>query len=86
LEFATDGKIHSNVFEDNNGALGLALSPGINPRNNYIGVIYHFIREHNGAEKGIMIHKIKSAEQKADTSMKGLPEATFTAIRKLLTG
>jgi hypothetical protein len=86
LEIATDGKMHSKVFEDNNGALGLTLSPRINPRTNYIVVIYHFFREHNGAEKGIMIHKIKSAEQKAYNFMKGLSEATFRATRKLLTG
>jgi hypothetical protein len=74
------------VFEDNNGALGLALSPRITPRTKYIGVKYHFFREHIGVDKGITIHKIESAEQKADIFTKGLPEATFRAIRKLLCG
>jgi hypothetical protein len=37
-------------------------------------------------DKGITIHKIESAEQKADIFTKGLPEATFRAIRKLLCG
>jgi hypothetical protein len=77
LEFATDAKMHSKVFEDNNGALDLALSPRITPRTKYIEVKFYFFREHIGVEKGIMIHKIESAEQNPDTFTKGLPEATF---------
>jgi hypothetical protein len=59
-------QMHAKVFEDNNGALGLALSPRITPRTKYIGIRYHFFREHIGMEKGITINKIDSAEQKAD--------------------
>jgi hypothetical protein len=86
LDFATDAKMHSKEFEDNNGALGLTLSPMITPRTKYIGVKYHYFREHIDLEKGVMIHKIKSAEHKADILTKGFPEATFRTIRKLLTG
>jgi hypothetical protein len=87
LEFATDAKMHSKVFEDNNGALDLALSPRIIPSTNYIvGVKYHFFREHNGVEKGITIHKIESAEHDAAIFTKGLPEATCRTIRNLLRG
>jgi hypothetical protein len=46
---------------------------------------YHFFKSHIGEEKGIMIHKIESAEHKADIFTKGLPEATFRIIRQLLT-
>jgi hypothetical protein len=85
-EFATDTKMHSKVCEDNNGALGLAVSPRMTPRTKYIGVKYHFFKSHIGEEKGITIHKIESAEQKADIFTKELPESTFRIIRKLLTG
>jgi hypothetical protein len=82
LEFATDAKMHSKVFQDNNGAMGMALSPRITPRTEYIGVKYHFFREHIGVERGITIHKIESAEQKSDIFAKGLPEAPFRKLRK----
>jgi hypothetical protein len=36
LEFATDAQMHSKLFEDNNGALGLALSQRMNFRTKYI--------------------------------------------------
>jgi hypothetical protein len=53
LEFATDAQMHSKLFEDNNGALGLALSQRMNFRTKYIGVTYLFFKAHIGEEKGI---------------------------------
>ena len=86
-----DCQLHSKVFEDNNGALGLATSPKLTPRTKHIAVKYHFFRDHisspgrqNG--NGITIHKIDTKDQKADMFTKGLPVDTFKHIRKLVMG
>jgi hypothetical protein len=41
LTFAKPAILHSTVFEDNNGALSLALSPKMTPRTKHIAVKYH---------------------------------------------
>ncbi|MGH3053371.1 MAG: Ty1/Copia family ribonuclease HI, partial [Gaiellaceae bacterium] len=75
----------STVFEDNTGALGMAKSPKLTPRNRHIAVKYHFFRSHvhDGA---IEVVKIDTKEQKADIFTKGLPRETFEVIRRLLMG
>jgi hypothetical protein len=82
LDFATIAKMHSKVFEDNNGALCLALSPRMTLRTKYIGVKYHFFKSHIGEEKGIMIHKIESAQQKADIFIKGVTRGNLQDYQK----
>ena len=86
LECAEKATIHSTVLEDNNGALTLATSPKMTPRTKHIAVKYHFFKSHVGAEKGIVIKKIDTAEQKADIFTKGLHAETFKHICKLLMG
>jgi hypothetical protein len=86
LDFAHPVIMHSTVFEDNNGALGLASSPRLTPRTKHISTKYHFFRTMIGPGKGIRISKIESAEQKADCFTKGLPDQTFQHIRKILQG
>jgi hypothetical protein len=44
LEFAQPVIMHSTMFEDNNGALGLASSPRLTPRTQHIPIKYHFFR------------------------------------------
>jgi hypothetical protein len=39
-------RAHSDVFEDNNGALTLANVPRLTPRSKHIAVKYHFFRQH----------------------------------------
>jgi hypothetical protein len=73
LKFERDAKMHLKLFKDNNGALGPKVSPKITLRTKYIGVKYDFFSEHSGVGKGITIHKIESAEQKAYISTKELP-------------
>lgn len=76
---------HSDVFEDNNGALTLATIPRMTPRSKHYGTKYHFFRQHvqNGELK---IHKIDTKEQLADIMTKGLPRETFTYLRDKLMG
>lgn len=78
--------VHSAVFEDNNGALSLEISPKLTPLTKKLGVQYHWFRDQIGEEKGFVLSKIKSVNQKADIFTKGLVEAFFVRIRKLLQG
>ena len=38
LDFVKNAMVHSTIFEDNNGALGLATAPKLTPRTKHIGV------------------------------------------------
>ena len=78
--------VHSTVFEDNNGALGLATAPKMTPRTKHIGIKYHWFKSHIGKENGVEIIKVESENQKADIFTKGLTVVLLRRIRKLLMG
>ena len=86
LEDMKTALVCSHVFEDNNGAIGLAESPKMTPRTKHIAVKYHWFRDQIGEKKGILLKKIESENQKADIFTKGLTMDTFRKIRKLLMG
>ena len=86
LNFTRPSMLHSHVFEDNNGALGLATSPKLTPRTKHIAVKYHWFRESIGEEHGVLLEKIASEDQKADIFTKGLTVDVFRKLRKLLMG
>ena len=88
MDFVKPALVHSTVFEDNNGAIGLVTSPWITPRTKHIAIKYHFFKDKIGLEngKGIGIEKIESEFQKADIFTKGLTLESFQRIRKLLIG
>ena len=86
LSFAKPAILHSTVFEDNNGALSLALSPKMTPRTKHIAVKYHHFRTSIGEDKGILLVKIDTDIQKADIFTKGLPTEKHRDLRKLLMG
>ena len=79
-------KLYSTVFEDNNGALAIALSPRMSPRTKHIALKYHHFRNSIGEEKGIVLEKIDTTKQKADILTKGLSSDTHVSIRKLMMG
>jgi hypothetical protein len=72
LKCALPTIFHSTVFEDNNGALSLATSPKISPRTKHIAVKYHHFRSKIGVDKGILIQRIDTTDQKADIFTNGL--------------
>ena len=80
-----NANMYSSIFEDNNGALQLARAPRMTPRTKHYSIKYHFFREYvtNGDLK---LFKVESANQKADIFTKGLVQAIFEVIRKLLMG
>jgi hypothetical protein len=78
-------KTHSTVFEDNEGAIGLANSPKITPRTKHIGIKYHFFREHV-REGNIGIQHVSSENQVADVFTKGLTMVKFERLRRKLLG
>ena len=86
LDFVKPAMLHSTLFQDNNGALGLTKAPKVTPSTKNIAAKYHWFKYHISKEKGFDLVKVESAEQKADIFTKGLPVATFDHIRKLLMG
>lgn len=86
LQFLQTSLVRSTVFEDNQGCLSLVNVPKMSPRNKYLALKYHFFRSEIGEKKGIVAKYINTKEQKADIFTKGLPEAQFECIRKLLIG
>ena len=78
--------VRSTVFEDNQGCLSLVNVPKMSPRNKYLALKYHFFRSQIGESKGVVAQYVSTKEQKADIFTKGLPEAQFQHIRKLLIG
>ena len=86
LDFVKTSAVRSTVFEDNQGCLSLVNVPKMSPRNKYLALKYHFFRGQIGEDKGIVAKYISTKEQRADIFTKGLPEAQFQVIRKLLIG
>ena len=77
--------LHCTLFEDNNGALELAMKPRYRPRTKHIAIKYHHFRDH--VTKGMVTVKpIDTAEQLADQFTKGLQEGTFVYLRHKLLG
>jgi hypothetical protein len=86
LDFAKPTMIKSTVFEDNNGALGLATAPKLTPRTKHIATKYHWFRNQVGPGTGIELNRVDTTEQKADGFTKGLGQEVFVRIRKLVMG
>ena len=74
------------MFEDNNRALGLATAPKFTPRTKHIAAKYHWFKSHIGKEKGFIVKKVESENQKADIFTKELSAKVFAHVRKLLRG
>ena len=77
--------ISCQVFEDNNGALLLAVNQRITNRTKYFQVKWHFFWEQvrNGT---VTIVKVDTQEQWADFLTKGLNRESFERVRKLVQG
>jgi hypothetical protein len=56
------------------------------PRTKHIAVKYHHFRSKIGPDKGIIIQRIDTNEQKADIFTKGLGAQQFAYIRTLVMG
>ena len=76
---------HSTVFEDNNGALELAIEPKYRPRTKHIAIKYHHFREHV-KNKSIKVKKIDTKEQLADIFTKPIEKHQFEYLRNKLMG
>jgi histone deacetylase 1/2 len=77
-------RVHCKVFEDNSGALEMAIAPKLRPRTKYINCKYHHFRAHVG--KTITIHKVDTAKQVADGLTKPLDDASFIRFRTAVLG
>jgi hypothetical protein len=82
-----DKTMVSTVWEDNNGALGLAKkeAPLMTPWTKHIAIKYHWFRSKIHSNS-IDIEPIDTVVQKADIFTKGLRQTDFEAKRRLLIG
>jgi hypothetical protein len=82
-------KIHVRIHEDNVGALTLGkLEPRrMTPRSKHYAIKYHWFREKIADKSNkIELVKIDTKNQLGDIFTKGLTQATFEHLRKLLMG
>ena len=74
-----------SLFENNAGALALALDHKSRPRTKHIGLKYHHFRSH--VKSGLIkLFPISTFDQFADIFTKPLPAVTFVYLRKKLMG
>ena len=86
LDIGSPAMVRSKVFEDNNGALSLAMVPRLTTRNKHLAVKFFFFTSKIGADKGILIEKITTEDQQADCFTKGLTADLFERHRYLIMG
>ncbi len=77
--------IKCQVFEDNNGALLLAVNQRITNRTKYFQVKWHFFWQHV-RDGTVAIVKVDTQDQWADFLTKGLNCESFERVRKLVQG
>jgi len=76
---------HSEIFEDNAGALTLANSPHLTPRSRHYSTKLHHFKSY--VQNGFLqIKKIDTKDQLGDIQTKPLPRETFERIRLKLMG
>ena len=81
----TASTIKCTVFEDNNGALSLAINQHVTARTKHFLVKWHFFWLHVTKDGKIQVVKIESAnQQRADYLTKGLPREVFEKIRDMV--
>lgn len=72
-----------HLFVDNNSAIALMKNPVFHGRSKHIDIKYHFIRQ--CVERGqILVNKIGTNEQRADSLTKALPAGKLAVMRHLL--
>ena len=76
----------STIWEDNNGCISTAKSPKLTPRTKHIAVKYHYTHTQIGPERGVLLEKIESENQKADIFTKGFGQQDFEHLRYILCG
>ena len=77
--------IFSTVFEDNSGALQLALEPKHRPRTKHTCVIHHHLRQ-CVKNRTISIQAIGTDDQQANIFAKPLAKEKFEKFRALVMG
>ena len=81
----SEATIRCTVFKDNKGCLEIATAPKMRPRTRHIAIKYHHFRDHV-TKKKIKIKWVETSLQIADQFTKGLPNASFCRLRKMLMG
>lgn len=83
LEDLSKARMHSVIFEDNQGALGLANTPKDTPQSKFYSVKYHWFRDHI-ADGTCVVKHIESKQNPADIFTKMSTLETFEYNRRQL--
>jgi len=78
-------EIHCRVFDDNNGAIGLAISQKHRPRTEHINIKYWHFMEHIMCYN-IEILPINTKDQLAYIFTKPFPKETFERLSDMVQG
>jgi hypothetical protein len=82
---ATTPTVHCRAFEDNSGAIELAMVHKTRPRTKHLNVKYHHFRQF--VDDGtIAVEAISTEKQQADLLTKPLPENIFQSHRMAIMG
>ena len=77
--------INCNLYEDNTGAISLAVTQQITPRTKHFHVKFHHFWD-NVTKKHVYIIYIKSHDNRADYFTKALPRETFERLCRIVQG
>lgn len=83
LEEMSKSRMHSVIFEDNLGAMGLANAPKDTPQSKFYAVKYHWFRDHI-ADGTCQVKYIESKENLADIFTKMMGLEIFEYLRSKL--
>ena len=84
-EFGVPPESATVLFEDNQGAIGLALNQVSNHRTRHIDIRHHFIRQHIEAGT-VALRYISTMSMIADALTKALRTQKFSAFRRAMMG
>jgi len=75
--FSTKPTVHCRVFEDNSGALEIAIVPKMKPRTKHISIKYHHFKDFVDRCE-ISLHAINAKNQPANMLTKLLNDAVLS--------
>jgi hypothetical protein len=89
VDYNKTTRIHSKVFEDNQGAIAVAKRPDLTARTRHILTKYHHFKESLGVDEhgdGIVLEYCPTEDQQADLFTKGVGIELFVRLRDRLMG
>ena len=84
IELKYNIEIKNKIFENNNGAIVLAMKSGSTSRTKYIHTKHWFFKEYIGADKSIVLRKIETENQIINIFTKRVKKVLYLRLRNRL--